>query len=112
MHSRSYGSIFKSRISEKKNIYVGYFDVLLVLIDTFDSPTIFDTTGFMSKTYFYPVYIGPMKDSITLSYYISSLVLNERKKFIEEIDSTSLKVFVDTSKIVNLCVPCGQIISS
>jgi len=32
MHSRSFGSIFKSRISEKKNIYVGYFDVLLVLV--------------------------------------------------------------------------------
>lgn len=73
------------------------------LIDTFCNTLVPDTASRMTRTSFYPMYIGPMKSSIFLLYW-----LEHQQPYLEEIlykelemvTGEYLEVFVDTTRII------------
>ena len=90
----------------------------VVLIDTFDNELVLDTSNQIKETIYQPLYIGEYQEEIPLKYLADSVEIehyypheildgNSRKLttiYYKYPDSSDLKLFVDTSKIIGSAI--------
>ena len=78
----------------------------IALADTFSNPLINDTTTIPRSSKYYPIYIGPIADSIQLNYHPNSTDFQYSESgYGIHPDSVSIHIFVDTSKTIGSGTP-------
>ncbi|WP_070138142.1 hypothetical protein [Crocinitomix algicola] len=80
----------------------------IVLIDRFDNQLFLDTLINRIVAQFTPIYIGPLKDSIRVTYKISNIPQQLEYSPYRIPNENDISIFIDTSKTIGFPMPIGE----